>query len=126
MLIQRARRRRICTIGARSRVPYQTSTYIDDPANNLFTLAYANGDSTVYTTDQMNRVTSVTDKKGSAVLFSQSYSLDYEGKRTAVAESHCTNNGLTLIWSSTESLVYDNLDRLEDEDGAQIPIGEQQ
>ena len=82
-----------------------TAAYTYDKNGNRQTLTYANGDSESYTYNLANKVVSLTNKKGAAVLSGYTYEYSLDGNQTKKTD----NTG------KATSYTYDGLGRLTSE-----------
>jgi RHS repeat-associated protein len=93
--------------------PSLVTTYYYTKFSALDHVTYPNGTETDYTYDVLNRVTNVTNKKGSTLLSSYAYTLEADGLRTAVSEQQLESDG--TYSTETKTWTYDSLQRLSQE-----------
>jgi RHS repeat-associated protein len=89
------------------------TTYFYTPVGTIDHITYPNTTETDYGYDTLNRLTSVTNKRGTTLLSSYVYTLEADGLRIGVTEqqleSDTTTSTVTKIWT------YDALQRLTQE-----------
>jgi RHS repeat-associated protein len=91
----------------------KVTTYYYTAVGNIDHVAYPNGTETDYTYDSLNRLATVTNKRGATVLSSYAYTVNLDGLRTGVTETQLEANGTTStvakVWT------YDDDQRLTQE-----------
>src|SRR5258708_3404885 len=89
------------------------TTYFYTPVGTIDHITYPNTTETDYGYDTLNRLTSVTNKRGTTLLSSYVYTLQADGLRIGVTEQQLegdtTTSTITKIWT------YDALQRLTQE-----------
>jgi uncharacterized protein RhaS with RHS repeats len=73
------------------------TTYFYPPVGNVDHITYPNTTETDYGYDTLNRLTSVTNKRGTTLLSSYAYTLQADGLRIGVTEQACQSSRATSV-----------------------------